>query len=388
MKVFYLDAALRDDVGHHAPSARALVSAFKKRGHDVVVHGMTTVSPALKHELGVIPTFRVRTYDRVDNDPVTWPLSSFELQAHATLEDLRTVTGYTRDDLVYYSSAQPAQFMAVTAWFHEIPEERRPRVVLEFGTDPGLDVVGQSIRLREFYTDPRPLFYRHTGRSFKPDPRFVLVTFEKTSSTVYEWLTQHPVRTFPVPRFSDATWFDRRQQEWLTVSFLGHQRWDKGYHQVPAIIRRLLAEDDDVTVYVHNACPGELPDVQAEVRKLKGFRVTVDERAAGPKRWQELLDHSDVIVCPYVASRFVASYSAVACEAVANGIPLVVPADTSLSRLVEGYGAGATFGDVVDAIHRVIEGFDGMIEQARRGAERWRRDMGADKTVEAIMRLT
>ena len=400
MKVLYLDSALRDDLGHHAPSCRAISKAFRDRGYEVQVFGLRDIVSSLREELNAIPTFRVRTYDPVDLDPFCGHLVSFEAVWHAMIEDLGVLPEVEREDIVYFSSVQPAQFMAAARWYLSIPEERRPVVVVEFGTDAGVDakVAPEGNRLmvslRDFWSDPQPLFYRYAGRQMMPDPRFVLATFDAASSSVYGQLTGHTVWSLPVPRFADIEPASRVGRSPITVSVLGHQRWDKGYHLVPMIARMLLADCPEIRLLIHNGNPAGLPEIQDAVRLLGANpRVTIAEGIAGPDQWASLLGQSDLIVSPYVPERFSASYSAVTCEAVAHAIPLVVPAGTSLSRLLEDFGApGVTFDKhdpsaIVFAVKRAVARFDTLAELAVSAAARWKQHMGADKTVDMILKI-
>jgi glycosyltransferase involved in cell wall biosynthesis len=305
----------------------------------------------------------------------------------------------TRDDIVYFSSVQPAQFMAAARWYLSVPEENRFVVAIEFGTDAGVDskLVPEGnrfeIALRDFWVDQRPLFYRYAGRQLAPDPRFILSTFDPASSSIYGQLTGHAVWTLPVPRFADIAPVSRGRRP-ITVSFLGHQRWDKGYHLVPAIARMLLADCPDIKLLIHNGAPGEMPEVQDAVRQLSGDpRVSVCEGIAGPGQWESLLMQSDLIVSPYEPSRFSASYSAVTCEALAHGIPMVVPANTSLSRLLDDFGnPGVTFDRhdpsvITLAVKRALARFDILSGLAMSSAARWRETMGADKTVDMLLKI-
>ena len=400
MKVLYVDSGLRDDLGHHAPSCRAISKAFRDRGYGVQVFGLRDIHDGLCQELDAKRTFRIRTYDQVDQDPFCGHLVNFEALWHTMLDDLQMLPEVSRDDIVYFSSVQPAQFMAAARWYLSIPEENRPIVAIEFGTDAGVDsklaLEGNrlEIALRDFWLDPRPLFYRYAGRQMMPDPRFILSTFDPASSSVYGQLTGHTVWSLPVPRFADIAPVSRVGRRPITVSFLGHQRWDKGYDFVPAIARMLLADCPDIKLLIHNGAPGEMPEIQDAVRLLgSDLRASICEGIAGPGQWASLLMQSDLIVCPYRPDRFSASYSAVTCEALAHGIPMVVPANTSLSRLLDDFGnPGVTFdrhdpSSIVAAIKRALVRFDTLAQLAMNAAGQWKDVMGADKTVDMLLQI-
>jgi glycosyltransferase involved in cell wall biosynthesis len=134
-------------------------------------------------------------------------------------------------------------------------------------------------------------------------------------------------------------------------------------------------------------------ETQQMIRELAraDARIELNERPAGPELWRSLLERSDVIVCPYIADRFRAAYSALASEAIASAIPLVVPEHTTLARLMQDFGSGGARFDqqepeaVVAAIGRVLDDFDAEAERASAAAARWAEAMGADRMVEAML---
>ena len=51
MRVIYADPGLRDNLGHHANSCRAILRELERRGVTVVVLGLASIIPELKDEL-------------------------------------------------------------------------------------------------------------------------------------------------------------------------------------------------------------------------------------------------------------------------------------------------------------------------------------------------
>jgi hypothetical protein len=174
---------------------------------------------------------------------------------------------------------------------------------------------------------------------------------------------------------------------------LGHQRPDKGYDLVPEIVTRLLQLRPEVKFLAHNGAPLEMASVQEKLRALASAhpQLTINESTAGPALWQELLDASDLILCPYPKWRYESAYSAVAGEAIANAIPLVVPANTTLSTMLAQFGSGGTIfskydvATIVDAVTVAIDRFDDLADHAATAATRWQATMGATKTVDALL---
>jgi hypothetical protein len=178
----------------------------------------------------------------------------------------------------------------------------------------------------------------------------------------------------------------------ITVAFLGHQRPDKGYQLVPAIVQRLRSRSIPVTVLVHNGDQEEVL-IGRELREMAAADpdLIFEQRAADSVYWQELLDRSDVVALPYDPSRYRASYSAIAVEAASDGIPLVVPAGTTMETLAASYqGGGTTFAgweadSICDAIEAAVADFENLGRRAFDGASEWRRANGVGCFVDRLM---
>jgi hypothetical protein len=390
---------MASEVGHHATSCRLIVGALRDRGHDVSIAAWVGLDAALRAELSASPVFSHNTYWGSDGDPLCGWLAAYFVTAHATTRDFAGLGPFAADDLLYVNSVQPAQLHAVYNFLAALPDDARPQTVVELGTDPGVDFVsgegGIAMAPRDPRVDARATLYRFTGRQMgaRPLPGLHLVTFDSTSSGVYTALLGLPVGTLPLPHLAPSEPRRRSGEGPWTLAFLGHQRGEKGYHFVPAIASHLLATRNDVRLLVHNAQPSGMAETQQAMRSLAAAdrRIELDERPAGPALWRELLGRTDLIVCPYLVERFRAAYSALASEAIASAIPLVVPEHTTLARLLRDFDAGgASFGEqtpeaVVAAIGRVLADFDAHAGRAAAAALRWSETMGADRMVEAML---
>ncbi|HKM63832.1 MAG TPA: hypothetical protein VJY39_15210 [Acidisphaera sp.] len=240
MRVLYADPGLRNTLGHHANSCRAIRGELQRRGIEVVVLALNTVIPELRAELQAIPLFRAFSYWLNDGDPFAGWLNAFDKSSRATAEDLSRINGIGPDDLVYLNSSQPPQLRALILWAQSMPLERRPHIVLEFGTDPGVDVAvdeaGRTvISPRDYRADARPMFYRFSASHLSDADltRFHMTTFDPTSSTLYSHVLGKPVGVLPSPQFTRGTIIDRSSRRPVTVAVLvwglclsrGYRQW-------------------------------------------------------------------------------------------------------------------------------------------------------------------
>lgn len=404
MRFFYSDPGLLNNQSHHANSCRSICRELRRLDAQVAILGCLAMDSGLREELGATPFFDGYTYSTLtDGDPLCGPLNAFERWSAIVAGNYSRLVSIDAGDVLYLNSAQPAQFMGLVKWWKSLPRVERPRVVMEFGTDPGVDVLsvddaGQpTYRLRDYRLDARPMLYRFTAGHLDPEDRdrFFITTFDDVTSSVFGSILGWPVRTLPLPQDSHPPVRNRAGSSPITIGVVGHQRQDKGYHLMPEIARALLASEKNIRLLVQNSVPVDMPDAHEAMRRIasRDSRVLIDEQPVGTERWAKLLRQTDLMLCPYDPVRYVASYSAVATDAVANGIPLVVPGGTSMARLVAKYDdCGVTYPEqrvesIVSATRDALADFDLLAERADSAASRWASTMGAANTAREILTL-
>ncbi len=385
MRFYYLDPGLKDNIGHHANTCRNVTGELRRRGIETIIAGNVDISGELKTEFGTIPLFNFFTYWSRNRDPIAGWLTVFMQGVTITTHDLTRLPQPTAGDVVYLNSTQPVQLMSLVNWLHNMPKDRRPRVVTEFGTDAGLEVKQEGDQLTflpmDPRLDPRSVLYRYVGENTPADVRkhLFLMTFDPMASQGYQFIIGHQIGVLPLPQAAYAPLRRKTGKRPITVAVMGHQRADKGYHFMPEIIHTLITRHHDIHVLAHNAAPDQMPDVQQSIRQLAAMssRVIVDERPANDKLWHYLFAGTDIVLCPYQPSRYLTAYSAIVAEALANGLPVVVPGGTSLSRFLADHGgAGIAFNDytaqsISDATSTAILSYDALADRAFAAAEAW-----------------
>ena len=399
MRFIYADPGLENEVGHHANACRVISAELRGRGIEPEVLGYKGVTEGLQREMGAKPFFRYHTYLRPDDDPICGWLRNFYLGYEITLVDLEGIAGVGAGDLVYLNSAKHEQFMAAVMWLSRMPAERRPNVVVEFGIGPGVEIEDTPKGIGMTVPDPRggggAMLYRLAAMGIpkEADGRIHLRTFDAFNSQVYSLLLSRPVGVLPLLQRAVRPVRLRTGEGGITVAVMGHQRAEKGYALMPRVTEILLAADPRVRVLAHNGEPeGQgMAEAQKEMRRLASAepRIRLDERAVDAQGWLDLLDAADVVACPY-SPVFRASYSALAAEAIANGIPLVVPAKFSLAHLCAEFGVGEQFEKfeaqgVADAVMRVVKDFDSHARRSLAAAQKWPTRHGPKHTVDAIL---
>lgn len=402
MNFLYLDTGLLSNIGHNAFSCRHITKELKRRGVNTFVLTHKDIQADVREELNAQPFFKCYTWSTYSSlpggvvDPFCGWLNDFEVAWSNMRGDLEKIRGVTADDVIYVNSARHPQVMAVWSWFTQTPLDRRPTIFMEFGNALSVTLGEKGVTwVPDPKNDAMPTLLRYIGLKMRKEDqaRFKLATFAPKCSNAYSKLMEYPVVTLPLPHRAITDCHSRVGKRIKIVSVIGQQGWNKGYHLVPQFATQLLALRDDVRMLIHNNIPGNMANDHALIRALAAAdpRVTVNEEFAGGELWSHLLNESDLLVCPYNASTYSTSYSAVASEAMANAIPLVAPANSTLSDVSDEFGTpGATFSEftsksVLDATIKVLDDFDSVAERASLAARQWEATKGAVNLVDVFL---
>lgn len=371
----YVDASLRGETGHQANACRQIVGELRRRDHGVDVFGSRRIDATLRAELGAKPCFRLLPYEQ----SLSFGAIDAALQEVSFRQDLARCWDPRRHRFVYFNSVLAPQLAAIGGWLERLPAGCKPRVAVEFGAPSGASSGGWFARFAEQY--------RRAALRFGPGARrhLLLFSFDSAASAEYEELLKMPVAVLPPVHRARGPVRRRRRlaDAGLTLAFLGQQRTEKGLDLLPTLIRCLLASDTDIRILVQDGDVAERPATR-ELRALADAEPRVDfiQAPADPLRWQELLDRTDLMVLPYEPARYQASYSAVAVECVGAGIPMVVPAGSTMARLALEYQASAncfetwTVDSICRAILHTLADYESIAAAAFAGVDGWNRRNG------------
>jgi len=281
-----------------------------------------------------------------------------------------------------------------------LPADRRPAIVIE-SVSTGLAVSHSSNGLEASVpdprNDPRATLFRYVAKRLpREDPaRFHVVAFGQIPSELFTSLLEYPVRTLPLPYCSVVPLRSRAGARPVVVAILGHQRSVRGYDSLPEIAEELLRARSDIRLLVQHVAPIGPPEIGQKLHDIAASsdRLVLEEQPAGKTGWPQLLERSDLILCPHRPEFYIAGLSTVAAEALANGIPLVVPAPTPLATLLaECGGPGTTFSrfepsSILAATCEALDNFERIAELAYTAALRWPETRGPARMVDNLMSL-
>ena len=398
MRFYYLDAGLVT-FDHHSNYCRYIVGEVRARGLEALVFANAGIDSAPRSELSATPHFRVYTYAEGDADPVCGWLTGFERTASWIYEDLMRLPAPKAGDIVFMSSLSPAQLVAMAAWLTAIPAARRPCVVLEM-VSPGLGLgqgAAEGWKIPHPLIDPRPTLFRYASLRLGQQHglRLNFISFTPTLAHLFGELLQAPVQVAPLPYRAVNPLRNRAGARPVVVAILGHHKSRKGYDKLPEIAARLLEVRADVRLLVQAVSPADAPDALMGLRHLAASddRLTLCERVAGEEGWPLLLEKSDLMLCAYRPQFHFVGFSAVAAEALANGIPTVLPGGSPMAKWLEECGGGGTTFDCFEAneistaVERALDDFDRYATLAYTGGLAWPTTRGPARLLDAVMAL-
>jgi glycosyltransferase involved in cell wall biosynthesis/tRNA A37 methylthiotransferase MiaB len=392
--VYYMDISLVNNTGHYANACRHFTGELRKRGIPVEVLGPAGCADFLVEELGVRRFFHSPEFRGPSFKGASAYLDHADAMSGIMRANLARMPKLTSKDLLYVNSVEASSIKGLFQWLYRtFTPATMPQVVLEFG----YYMANKEIINAEGIWQLMGPLYRHAiqwlPKAYRR--RLRLYTFQGRCSREYGAFMDVPVKVFPYPQLPPnlPRYRFAASSQPLVVGFMGHQTGLKGYPLVPGLSLSLLERHEDIRILIHDAAPESNAQVSDAVRKLEALdnRVEAVFQSAGKKEWWALLDRVDLLVLPYVKERYQHAYSAILAEAISSGLPVVAPADTALSELMEAMGMpGVLFEDwdhdsILTAIEDGLTRFDDIARRANRAAVAWMRGNGPEALVDELL---
>lgn len=182
-----------------------------------------------------------------------------------------------------------------------------------------------------------------------------LVTDSHELAAEYSGLTRYPVEVLPIPHTAEsagATWpqdIPPKGVGRVRVIFLGDAREEKGFELLPGLVRScganpaLAKVEFVVQAFVSSPYHARMAVIIRELEQLPRSNVTLIKKSLSAESYQALLASADVVLVPYDAVTYRARTSGPLVEAICAHKPVVVPADSWMSRQLVDSAAGVTF---------------------------------------------
>ena len=372
MRIDILDPGLYTKAGHHLEWNLRLARELTARGHKVHVHSHMNLdveaAKLLSHCALVTPRFRILPYwesapslrgangSRPLSDPVSGQLVHFLDGAQLLAEDLHSLEDA---DLRIWPSLAAHQLYASSLSASRIP-------------NVSCIHVESSIQL-----SAGPMFWRYAWLASKKaglDFRFGVTVPE---------LQEHFSSLVPEQKFSilpiclDGRTPSKPRPCIRRIGFFGHQRGEKGIGLLNELVSRLLPEGWEVVVQdsgglIHGNGSNNLISL--------GYVKDIAEE----------INKCDLIVVPYQESAYRYRGSSVVWEALACGVPVIVPRKTAPSNFAMTLQAGKEFfalavSDVHSAIKSAEVDYKFLADKAYLASKNWANTHGVSRFTDAIL---
>lgn len=175
--------------------------------------------------------------------------------------------------------------------------------------------------------------------SYKSRTYFYTDTNELTKQ--YNNLDTTTFRTLPIPCSYNSKNGAQFTDTPLNIVYLGDARKEKGYNHLPLVIQDLF--DDFIQTRKINfiiQSNSSLPQGEVEVDKAKRLlekysnNVKLLTQSLSSEEYKNLIQTSDICLLPYERESYISRSSGVFSDAMASGIPAIIPAGTWMARQI------------------------------------------------------
>lgn len=250
----------------------------------------------------------------------------------------------------------------------------------------------------------KPLFYLLCSKLPKNDVIYLTDTEQLKSE--YAATSQLDLRVMPVVA---KTSFDKIEElsdsddNTILLSYLGSARVDKGFQNLPSIVEKAYSMNlgSKIKFIIQASIPGvdylESPCEIAllrlkELSSREGYDIQLILEHLSDGAYENLLEKSNLILLPYTGITYKVQSSGILVEAMAHGIPCIVPRGTWMESELSRTGGGVAFdsndpSDVARSACSLLDNFSTYDSLAKKGAKEIKSHHGAPAQAAEIVKL-
>lgn len=362
MRIHLLDPGLQGRAGHHFDLDLRLARQLTAHGHEVRVHAHASVHDEVRQAFESVaplePLFRSGPYLRPQQlDPYAGELMAYQTQTRMLAEDLHALASA---DVWLWPTLMAAQLKACA-------EVRARALVAGCLHTPVVseEYPNGTMWWRDALVAANHAQLRLRLGAFEPEHRYEYLPL--TTDGAFEMF----------PCYFEGVPAQAARTDMRTIGFFGQLRVEKGESLIPALVESLLPRGYQLVVQSSGRTMA-LPD-HPGLKTLDFVPNLADEIA-----------RCDLVVLPYLPNRYRRKSSGVLMDALASGVPAVVPFDTTLGRWIDRTGAGTQFvrpdvAQVLAAIDQARAHFPRIAQAAFQTSVMWRSRHGFDRFVQAML---
>ena len=377
-KLLYIDPGLDGLNNHHSSIYLPIVRELLKKKFEIT--SIVNKAFSIKEYLGdnLIKAFSVNCDTNISKDPISGWITNYIKTSETFSKELSSNVNILDFDIVFCNSFNANLLYGFKKYLNNIKfstKKSNTKIFVELPLPPGFKIEGDTLipEYNEAY------LYRHSICELN-NYNLILGSFCKETSWAYEKCFNLKFYYFPIPRKFKANLNPK------FISFLGAQRKNKGLEILPGIANRLAKTNHPVLI--HDSPPGN------PILKLledKNPKINYMPLLASEKKWEELIASSKIIVLPYNPNRYKYSYSSIFIEAVYNGIPCIVPNNTSMSSIYQEalLSEKLTFDkwsieSIFDTLEKAISNYSEISEKTINLSKTWKDKNSPEKFIDFL----
>lgn len=379
-----IDSGMKNLGGHNFTYTRAVQAAFEQRGYMVTVFTNKQLPDEVVNATGYRPVFTYGAYDFPQGRSRVVRLLRLYQQARVYRQELESELASACADhysLIFCHTVNDFELIAWSDYVSRHPLAGHLMMLLRhthgFRSCHPLKLSWHPYwRIKPHYLNA---LYTQLGG------RFTLLTDSELLTEDFASMYRHRIVTVPIPvseqllnahAESDRSSASLHVREnvnragGLCIGYMGDARGAKGFHLMPELVKRVLAETDEDIRFVIQCPPsasgasnGQPAEETVQLQQLQQVaqaaptRVTLIAERLAERDYAQLFHHLDIVVLPYLADYYTHATAGVFAEALALAKPVVAPAGTWMARELAKSGGGETFqsGNVVDLTVKVLQ---------------------------------
>lgn len=249
--------------------------------------------------------------------------------------------------------------------------------------------------------------YKYLCRKFpKNNPNINYFTDSNELAYEYKKSSNIELNVLPVMAKTDHDFikkdFDNRKI--LNISYLGCARNDKGFFNIPSIIKRInkMSSDFEIvfniqaslpgTDYMEKSCAEALDEINLLMKSSSSKKINLYRDQLNDSDYESLLLSSDLILLPYTGESYKVQTSGILIEAMANGIPCIVPKNTWMDKEIEKTFGGMIFDpikhdDIATSVEKLINKYAEIYKNAQSSMNIVRQNHGPVAQTNELLRF-
>ncbi len=413
MRLVIADPALIDNSGHYLNYALSLNDELRRRGHGVRLFGHRGVSAAVRRDFGVEPAFSIGFFESdlagaksiYPDGPPSWfgaacaainvctprrrwrrrlrSALTGKILLRRTLDDFRSLHAkmqFTQQDVMLLNSANAIGARGLVHWLQEMPDERRPVVILVLHYAAQREAYNHSSAIERWRS-----FFAET-RTARLESKTLLAADTAELADEFAAIGGRPVAVVPIPHAGiGGRPSGKSAGRPLAVVYAGVGTATKGFHLLPEIIAGVadLVACGKIAFRIQANILDATADMRRAIARLKELNVELIDGSLASVAYYGLLADADILLQPHDPAYYRMQSSGVFAEGRGAGLVAVVPARTTMAEEIARTGGGVAVDDwtaaaYADAVRYCVANFDRLAAQARAAAPAWKKFHSAE----------